>query len=145
MPNGQNPNTVTPFPLAMVVCDFIYRDPYTGKYTLTGTFSTIAGSNFPLVHPQLYVYAAITGGRGAIPVKLEITHADDDEEVVATVENTTTSHNDPRAIQELAFAMIGVQFPREGEYRVSLYANNEFMVERRVLVFNPRNRGTHDD
>jgi hypothetical protein len=137
MPSDQKIRPVTPFPLAMVVCDFIYRDPYTGKYTLMGTFSTISGERFPLIHPQLFVYVALTGGRGRMPVKLEIADADGTD-VVAVIEDEIDSRNDPRAIQELAFAFTGLKFPKEGEYRVALHANNEFMVERRFLVFNPQ-------
>lgn len=137
MANNENTPVVTPFPLAMVICDFIYRDPYTGKFTLTGTFSTITGHSFPLQHPQLFVYAALTGGRGKMPIRIELTSADEDI-TVKSLDDEFDFNNDPRAIPELAFGFQGLAFPKPGEYRVALYANSEFMVERRILVFNPK-------
>ena len=145
MSNSDEINTMTPFPLAMVICDFIYRDPYTRKYTLMGLFTTITGIEFPLHHPFLFVYASLTGGRGKIPLRLELTNADDDSEPLTTVDGEIDSQNDPRATHEIAFALPGLRFPKQGEYRISLYANDEFMVERRLLVFNPKEREPEDD
>ena len=138
MSNGDEINTITPFPLSMVVCDFVYRDPYTGKFTLTGTFSTITGPEFPLIHPYLFVYAALTGGRGKIPLRLEVVDADDDSEPLAVLDGSIDSKSDPRAIPEIAFCLPGLQFPKPREYRIALYANDEFMVERRLLVIDPQ-------
>lgn len=145
MADGHEIPVITPFPLAMVICDFIYRDPYTGKYTLTGTFSTIAGRSFPLFHPHLYVYAALTGGRGKIPLRLEVVDADDDSEPLVSVDGEVDSQSDPRAIQEIAIGCTGLLFPKPGEYRIALYANNEFMVERRLLVITPPKENENDD
>lgn len=145
MPNGQDIPTITPFPLAMVVCDFVYRDPYTGKYTLIGMFSTISGITFPLIHPHLFVYASLTGGRGKIPFRLEVVDADEDTEPLAELTGEVDFKDDPRAVQELAFAFSGLEFPKPGEYRLALYANDEFMVERRLLVFNPQREQPHDN
>ena len=138
MSNGNEINTITPFPLAMVVCDFVYHDPYTGKFTLIGTFSTITGTEFPLIHPLLFVYAALTGGRGKIPLRLEVVDADDDSEPLTALNGSIDSKSDPRGIQEIAFCLPGLQFPKPGEYRIALHANDEFMVERRLLVIAPQ-------
>jgi len=139
MTADQEIRTVTPFPLAMVVCDSIYRDPYTGKFTLIGTFSTISANQFPVRHPHLFVYAALTGGRGKIPLRVEVVDTDESE-ILAKLTGEVDNRNDPRAIQELAFGFAGLVFPKQGEYRIALYANNEFMVERRLLVFNPQDQ-----
>lgn len=120
---------------------FYLRDPYTGKFTLTGTFSTITGTRFPLTHPHLFVYAALTGGRGKIPLRLELVSADDEsEEPLSRLDDEFDFRQDPRMIQELAFGFTGLEFPKPGEFRIALYANREFMVERRLLVFDPKQR-----
>ncbi|MDB4786638.1 hypothetical protein OAL44_03355 [Planctomycetaceae bacterium] len=137
MSKSEDSVAITPFPLAMVICDFIYRDPYTGKYTLTGTFSAITGKDFPLHHPHLYVYAALTGGRGKIPLRIELKSADE-EITIKTIDEEFEFPSDPRAIAEIAFGFQGLVFPKADEYRLALYANNEFMVERRILVLNPK-------
>src|SRR5579863_7796974 len=53
-----------PIPLAMIVCDGCYKDPFTNKHTLIGTFSALAGSSFPISHPHVVVYLALTNGHG---------------------------------------------------------------------------------
>jgi hypothetical protein len=144
MSNGNEVNAVTPFPLAMVICDFVYQDPYTSKFTLIGTFSTISGLSFPLFHPGMYVYAALSGGRGRMPVRFVLTRADDDAELLAV----RAEHDfgvDPRAIQEIGVVFAGIVFPQAGEYRVTLHVNDEYLVERRIVVFSPDQQVQHDD
>ena len=49
-----------PIVLAMVVCDYYYRDVHTGKSVLAGTFSSINSPHFPSKHGNCAVYIAIT-------------------------------------------------------------------------------------
>lgn len=146
MPGSDNDNRliVTPFPLALVICDFIYRDPYTSKFTLLGTFSTITGRDYPLHHPHLFVYAALTGGRGKMPLRLELVSTNEEDKLLSKLEGEVDCSEDPRAIQEFSFGFNGLIFPKAGEYRIALYANDEFMVERRLLVMNPEERSDND-
>ena len=37
-------------------------------------------------------------------------------------------------VAELDFIVGGLSFPDAGEYRVQVYADNQFLVERRLLV-----------
>ena len=145
MSNGRESiGAVTPFSLAMVLCDFIYRDPYTAKYSLIGTFSTIAGRNFPFVLPGIMVYVALTGGRGVMRLKLAMTSADDDSEV-QSADGEVDFGGDPRTISELGIVLTPVVLPKPGEYRITLYLNNEFVIERRMLALVPEEQAQHDD
>lgn len=130
---GAADGKVTPYPLAMVVCDGAWRDPYTGKFTLIGTFGALCGSSFPLTHPILTVYASLTDGRGVMPIKLELVDVDEQREPVFD-RTSDAEFNDPRMILELCFQVSMIVFPEPGEYRLKLYANNEFMLERRIVV-----------
>jgi hypothetical protein len=134
--NDANLNAITPYPLAMVVCDWIYRDPYTGKQTLIGTFSAIGGPSFPLVHPQLAVYVSLTDGRGRMSVRLRLVDVDEVREPILEFDDDV-EFTDPRMIVELAWAAGGVEFPEPGEYRLQLHANDEFILERRILAVGP--------
>jgi hypothetical protein len=49
-----------PIVLAMVICDYYYRDAHTGKSILSGTFNSINSSTFPSKHGNCAVYVAIT-------------------------------------------------------------------------------------
>ena len=135
--------TVTPYPLAMVVCDFIWTDPYTRKQTIIGTFSTIGGPSFPLVHPILSVYVALTDGRGKMQIQLELVDVDEQRDPIFEDE-CEIEFTDPRMIHEMGFTVEGVQFPEPGEYRLKLSANGEFVIERRILVMGPQEEDTNE-
>ena len=122
-----------PYALAMVICDFIWRDLATGKCSLLGSFSFIAARNFPAVHPSLGVYAAITDGRGKIPIVFQVVDVDEVEEPIFKAESEV-DFKDPRAVSEWILNIQGLSFPKPGEYRFQLFAGSEFLLERRLLV-----------
>lgn len=122
-----------PYPLALVVCDHVWRDPSTGKMTILGTFSSIGGFDLPVVHPRIAVYAALTDGKGRIRIKLRLIDCDEDGEPVFEQE-LECQIPDPRMVVELAFIANELKFPSFGEYRLQLYFNDEFAMERRILV-----------
>jgi len=122
-----------PYALAMVVCDAIWQDPGSRKKFILGTFSVIGATYFPCVHPLISVYVALTDGRGKTPIKLQLFGADEEDEVLFEGE-LEIEWQDPRMVAELTFAMAGITFPQPGEYRFSLFAGNEPILERRILV-----------
>jgi hypothetical protein len=124
----------------MVVCDGIWRDPYTGKKTLLGIFSALGGESFPLRHPVLSVYVSLTDGRGRMPIRLELVDA---EEQLAPVFSDTQEieFTDPRAVSEICFEVRGLEFPGPGEYRLRLFANEEFVIERQIVVLGASDEG----
>lgn len=133
---SETPSTgppLLPYPLALVVCDHVWRDPSTGKMTILGTFSSIGGVELPLVHPQIAVYAALTDGKGHIRIKLRLIDCDEYGEPIFQNE-LECQIPDPRMVVELAFIANGLVFSSFGEYRLQLYFNDEFAMERRILV-----------
>lgn len=127
-PGGQ-----APYPLAMVIADMIWRDPGTGKRTILGCFSVIHARHFPVVHPVLAVYAAITDGRGRVPVVLQLVDVDEEHEPIFRGESEV-DFTDVRTIFEIDYILANVTFPAPGEYRFQLFAAGEFLLERRLLV-----------
>lgn len=49
-----------PIVLAMVICDYYYRDAHSGKSILSGTFSSINSGGFPSKHGNCAIYVALT-------------------------------------------------------------------------------------
>jgi hypothetical protein len=121
----------TPFPLALVVCDHIWRDPYSGKVNLLGTFNAVASTNFPLVQPVLSVYVALTDGMGNVDLRLRLIDVDDAQEPIFDFQSAI-HFADTRVVGELEFSRSRVSFPAPGEYRLQLFANDEFLMERRL-------------
>lgn len=137
MSSEHSASVITPFPLAMVICDFAYRDPYSGKYSLTGIFSNINSASFPVRLPHVFVYSALVGGRGRIPLRLEITHSDD-EAPFAIANGVVDAKSDPRIVLEIVLGFKDLVIVKSGEYRISLFANDEFMVERGLVAVDTR-------
>ena len=46
--------------LAWLTCDAVHIDPATGKHTILGIFSNIKAAHFPIVHPVMMWFLAIT-------------------------------------------------------------------------------------
>ena len=133
---GKN-STVPPYPLAMVVCDTIWRDPSSGKSTILGTFSAIAGAEFPMTIPEIAVYVALTDGHGTVEMKLVLVDvSQDDAELHSAVGELT--FDDPRSVAELAFHLTNTTFPHPGEYRFQLFSGSDLLMERRILLISAK-------
>lgn len=123
-----------PVVLAMIVCDMIYQDPATRKCTILGTFSTLNARSFPVVHRQMAVHVALSGGHGKPRIKLTLVGSDENKPPLFSGEGTI-QFSDPRVVAELNFRLKNVTFPTPGEYRFQVYANEELLMERRLHVF----------
>lgn len=132
MPNEERVTIQKPYALAMVICDHVWRDGTTGKCTLLGSFSFIAAASFPATHHSMGIYAAITDGRGKVSITLTIVDADEEEALFRA--EAEIGFEDPRAVSELVLNLQNITFPRPGEYRVQLFAGDEFLLERRLIV-----------
>ena len=91
-----------PFPLAMVICDAVWRDPATGKWTLLGCFSAIEARVFPCFRPNLAVFVSLTDGRGKTPLKLRLVDVDEEQEPIAGAE-TQVEFPGPRIVADGVF------------------------------------------
>lgn len=117
----------------MVVCDGFWRDPYTGKHTLIGTFSALGGGPFPLMHPVLTVYVSLTNGHGQTKITLRLVDAEEEREPLLEMEQEI-DFSDPRMVCEICFQATGIIFPQPGEHRLRLFADGQFVIERRIDV-----------
>ncbi len=52
--------SVKPQLLAWITCDAIYVDPYSGKHTLLGIFSSLKAPKFPVTHPRMIWFLTLT-------------------------------------------------------------------------------------
>ncbi len=120
-----------PVPLAMVVCDAVWRDPGTGKHFLLGCFSAIGAREFPTVHPNLAVYLALTDGYGALELVLALA---DPSGRVAHESKVAVEFPDPRTIVEISVQVQNLTFAGPGEHRLQLHGGGSFIMERRILV-----------
>ena len=129
-------NLPPPYPLAMVVCDAIWRDPATGKRFLLGCFSVLHGAQFPILHRSMAVHVALTNGHGRMPIQIRLI---DDEEArpALWVAEGEVEFPDPRGTVEIDFLVPPVEFPSPGMYRFQFFAAGQFLMERRMFVEGP--------
>jgi hypothetical protein len=133
----QPTDVVPPYPLAMVVCDAIWRDPGTGKQTLLGLFSTIHASEFPTVHPIMALHIALTDGHGKTPIRVRLIDASEQHDPLFEQEQEV-EFQDPRVTVNVDIHLSGLRFEAPGEYRFQLYAGATPLMERRILVLRTR-------
>ena len=122
-----------PVALALGVCDLIYRDRGTGKRFILGCFSVIHAVEFPATHPGLGIYLDLTNGRGQVDIRVQIVDVDEEREPIWVGEQQV-EFSDPRMVAESDMLIGGLTFPEPGEYRIQVFASNQFVIERRLLI-----------
>jgi hypothetical protein len=128
--------------LALLVCDQIITDRITGKQSLIGMFSVIHALKFPVTHPQLAVFASLTGGHGEVTLSIRV--VDSNESRRPLVEgNGKVRFASPLAVANLALQFHGLTFAEPGEYRVQMLCDGELMREARLrlMLAKPRPPG----
>ena len=131
-----------PHGLALLVCDYVYIDPYTGKRSVHGIFSTFLADAFPVPLPACAVYAAITECHPPVTLRIRVIDANEEHDPIFEAQGVVTAA-DPLAVLELNFAVAGMTIPSPGEYRVQLFAGDHPILERRMMVIdNTASRNT---
>jgi hypothetical protein len=125
----------TPQCLALVLCDHVYHDSQSGKYSILGTFDVLPVQSFPAT-VQFAVYFALTGGRGECRIKLLVSRVDslmDDELDAVSFELPMFRINDPVATIQVCLTATGV-CNASGAYNCALLANDEQIAMRRLTL-----------
>lgn len=104
-----------PIVLAMVVCDFYYRDTHTGKSVLAGTFSSINSATFPTKHGNCAVYIALTDVVRAGKLQLVFKQETGDFSMQLPPWEVQTP-DDRRVVVEIGGNINGLPLPAEGDY-----------------------------
>ncbi len=126
-----------PEPLAIVMCDLIWFDSFSGKHSLLGAFSQLNSSTFPFVHERLAVYVLLTNGHGTVKLRLQVVDIDEQRPPVLQIE-VEQRYPDPTVVTESSFTFNNLLFEAPGDYRLQLFANDEFLMERRLPVIDSR-------
>lgn len=124
-----------PTVLAINICDSIIRDETTKKVSLIGLFSVIQAPGFPIVHPLMHVYVALTNGHG--DYAMAIRFCDDKGQDLARMEGPIQFAN-PLQVIELNLAWQQLQIKHAGEYTVEVWCNKVRISERRFRVVGPQ-------
>ncbi len=125
--------------LSLIVCDQIITDRLTGKQSLIGMFSVIHAPKFPVHHPQLSVFTALTGGHGRVELMIRIVDANESRRPLVEGKGQV-QFNSPLAVANLALQFHGLTFAEAGEYRVQLVCDGNLLREARLRLVQAKPR-----
>ena len=117
-----------PVPIALVVCDDIYRDPG-GKTALVGLFNCIRAAALPVVHPRLSIYASVTDVHAGTVFRVRLEHSESGK-VVAELNGRPPDQTDPTTICDFMFLLQGLQFTEAGRYYIQFWGNDSLLMQR---------------
>jgi len=83
----------------------------------------------------MWLYVSLTDGRGKTALRVELVDVNEENEPIWEDSDYTVDFVDPRMVVEVSYPIPLVTFPEPGEYRFKLFANDEFIMERRILAF----------
>lgn len=141
------PPIVNPQPIAIVVCDNVYRDSI-GKQALVGMFAEIVTANQtgPIIHPKLAIYVAFTEVYPGTEVNVRVINGETDKVITEARTVPSPPEISPTDIFEFVFEVFNVTFPDEGVYFIQLCANGETLLQRPISVKrNNAQEQTNDD
>lgn len=121
-----------PTPIALVLCDNVYRDRH-GKQALVGLFHEIYAQRFPAIHPRMCAYVSITSIRPNTNCSLDIVHAETDATVME-LSGPAPKDIGPNEVWDVVFEFPPVTFPEAGQYYVRFLGNNQVLMQRRFHV-----------
>src|SRR5579862_2902196 len=90
--NSKSTVPMSPLPMAvtLLLCDGAHRDLATGKWTLLGLFNSMQARTYPMTHPQMVAYLALTDANGRVPLRFQIVDADESDEPLFLVDAELT-------------------------------------------------------
>jgi hypothetical protein len=102
--------------LSWITCDAVHSDPATGKHTILGIFSSIRATRFPVVHPSMVWFLALTGcAAGEHQVRISMgPSASTTKELLAR----TFASQGPQHRITIINEIRGLSFPAAGDYAV---------------------------
>jgi hypothetical protein len=106
---------------AVLICDYTIRDGETGKVSLVGIFDKIFATDFPVLHPGVFVYVNMADVVGEYTMGLELLRSDTMKRLGYGEQRLT--YTDRFAGAELVFDLRPLIFEEPGQYEFRVYAN----------------------
>ncbi|MBD3397163.1 MAG: hypothetical protein GF418_16200 [Chitinivibrionales bacterium] len=120
-----------PIVLAMIICDYYYRDAHTGKSILSGTFSSINCPSFPSKHGNCAVYVALTDV--AVDGKLQLSFRKEGGGFSMDLPPWNVKCPESRrAVVEIGGNINGLPLPEEGYYEFAVLWDGVEISTRRL-------------
>ncbi|MCM8782568.1 MAG: hypothetical protein NC828_05930 [Candidatus Omnitrophica bacterium] len=122
---------IPPSLLFSVMCDDVRREE-NGKFILIGLFEAIGATNFPVMHPTLYIMNCWCSGLGTFKQKTRIVNKDG--ATLAEDRETVFSLKDLKSKYRVIARFNNLRFERPDEYAVEIMLNNDLKIRYPLLV-----------
>ena len=117
--------------LAMIFCEMVINDLKTGNRSLISSFNRINAPNVPCVYPKFNVFFMVTGGIGNYSFKVDCVSGQNQKIFEL---DTSVSFEKQEAISELDVEIRGINFPEYGDYKFTLYSDDDILMSRYLTV-----------
>ena len=134
-----------PLVLSINICDTVIRDEKTRKVSLIGLFSVINAQTFPVRHPLMHVYVAMTNGHGQQQIGIQFVKISDGKALFGMQGDIVFPS--PLQVVELNLEWRDVMFDEPGDYVVEVLCGGQKIGDRKFKVINsqvqlPPTKGT---
>ena len=117
---------------ALILCKYVhFEEGNPRNFTLVGCFSKLLVESFPAT-PFFYVYAALTNALGETTIRIAVERLDTGEEI--DTYQIPLRFPDKLAMGQLSLRIKDCIFPFDGWYQVTLYADGQWLAQRRLKV-----------
>jgi hypothetical protein len=122
---------VPPILLSVVICDRVIFDKVTGMPSIINIIQNINAPKYPIRYPLLVFFCELTNGHGKTNIRIRL--IEEQEEKVIFEQKGVAEFKDVKQVVSLALNLQGVALPHEGEYRFQIFAEDNFLGERRIV------------
>lgn len=119
---------LTPFPLALLLCDSVIVDEQSKKKTLVGVFDRVLAKQFPARHRPVTIYVRLTDAEGRYNFRIDYIQARTDK-VLAQGKITGVDIPNRSRVHEIILRPLPVPIPEPGEYEFRLWANDRYVAQ----------------
>lgn len=118
---------------AFLVCDQVIQDAQTGKKSLIGVFHELKATQFPAVHPSLWIYANLMDAHGRYTFEIRLLDISRNE-ALGKGAPPAIEIPGPLQVTELSAQLRNVTLPAPGTYEFQLLANDELAATKAIRV-----------
>lgn len=123
---------IQPILLSAIICNRVIFDKISGTASLIDIIQYINAPKYPMQYWQLVFYCELTNGHGSTKTNIRLVDIQEDEKKIFEQEKVV-KFLDVKQVLTLATNLQGIVFPRPGEYRFQLFANDNLLGERRII------------
>ena len=122
-----------PLLIAFLLADKVFREMETGKVHVAGTFNQLSATRFPMVHPQVYVYLALTDLKaGKRILDIEMHYIESGEKVVKVSQPMESPG--PLEVIEFNLCFNHLSFRQPGNVELILSCDDEIVATRMLKI-----------